>query len=196
MTQPATREPLFKPPGWDWAQAGEVGWWVRPEWRKRLIGPDGLRLEEWRRDGNLTTIKTGPHRVVYRADLPEGSVFVKHFLVPGWQEMIRQWLRRGKGRNEGRRALRLAGIGIPTITPIALGEQRKRKFLLENYLITPAIVDTIPLNEFVEQTLPHLDPTPPGEDPPDFGEVARRDDGPSSTRPGSPIRISIPATSS
>ncbi len=138
-------------------QAGEVGWWVRPEWRGSLIGPDGLRLEEWKRTGNLTTIKTGPHRVVYRADLPEGSVFVKHFLVPGWREKLRQWLRRGKGRNEGRRALRLAGIGIPTITPIALGEQRKRKFLLENYLITPAIVDTIPLNEFVELTLPQLD---------------------------------------
>ncbi len=152
------REPLFKPPGWDWTRAGEVGWWVRPEWRDALIGPDGLKLDQWLAEGRLATIKTGPHRVVYRADLPEGTVFVKHFLVPGWKEKLRQWFRRGKGRNEGRRALRLAGIGIPTITPIALGEQRKRKFLLENYLITPAIEATVPLNEFVETVLPRFEP--------------------------------------
>lgn len=150
-------EGLFRPPHWDWAKAGEVGWWVRPEWREALIGPDGLRIDEWRAAGRLTTVKTGPHRVVYRADLPQGTIYIKHFLIPGWREMVRQWLRRGKGRNEGRRALSLAGIGVPTITPIALGEQRKRSFLFENYLITPAIPDTLPLDEFVETRLPTFD---------------------------------------
>lgn len=151
-------EPLFRPPAWRWSRAGEVRWWVRPEWSDALIGPDGLRLDEWRRGGRLAVIKTGPQRVVYRADLPQGSVFVKHYLVPSWREMLRQWFRRGKGRNEGRRALKLAGIGVPTITPIALGEQRKRNFLFENYLITPAIPDTIALDEFVEVHLPKLAP--------------------------------------
>src|SRR4051812_2229870 len=84
-------EALFTPPHWDWSKAGEVGWWVRPEWRDALIGPDGLRIAEWRAQGRLATIKTGPQRVVYRADLPEGSVFVKHYLIPSWREMIRQW---------------------------------------------------------------------------------------------------------
>jgi serine/threonine protein kinase len=151
-------EALFKPPHWDWSKAGEVGWWVRPEWREALIGPDGLRIEEWRASGQLVTVKTSPQRVVYRAELPTGAVFVKHYLIPGWREMVRQWLRRGKGRNEGRRALSLAGIGVPTITPIALGEQRKHRFLFENYLITPAIPDTLPLDEFVETRLPTFDP--------------------------------------
>src|SRR5215210_2248263 len=73
----------FEPPGWEWAQAGDVGWWVRPGWRSVLLGPAGLRLEEWRRQGRLTTVKTGPHRVVYRIDLDEGAVYIKHFLVPG-----------------------------------------------------------------------------------------------------------------
>ena len=50
--------------------------------------------------------------------------------------------------------MHLASIGVPTITPVALGEQRKRKFLFENYLVTPAISDTIPLDEFVERRLP------------------------------------------
>ena len=44
-------------------------------------------------------VKSGPHRVVYRVDLPEGSVYIKHYLVPDYRAMFRQWFRRGKGRN-------------------------------------------------------------------------------------------------
>ena len=119
-----------------------------------LIGPEGLKLNEWRESGQLAIVKQGPHRVVYRADLPTGSVYVKHYLVPNGRAILRQWFRRGKGRNEGKRARTLAAAGVPTITPIALGEQRKHQFLLENYLITPAIDDTIPLDTFVESELP------------------------------------------
>src|SRR3954453_1152484 len=151
-------ERLFEPPAWRWARAGDVGWWVRGDWERALLGPEGLRLDEWRRDGRLTVVKTGPHRVVYRADLPEGAVYVKHFLVPGFRAKVRQWLRRGKGRNEGRRTRHLSAIGVPTITPIALGEQRKRRFLFENYLITHAIPEAIPLDEFVERRLPQWSP--------------------------------------
>jgi tRNA A-37 threonylcarbamoyl transferase component Bud32 len=153
---PADR--LFEPPAWQWRQADDVGWWVRGDWQETLIGPNGLRLEEWRSEGRLTVVKTGPQRVVYRVDLPQGTIFIKHFLVPGLRARLRQWLRRGKGRNEGRRTRYLAAIGVPTITPIALGEQRKRFFLFENYLITPAIRDTVPLNQFVEQALPDWPP--------------------------------------
>jgi tRNA A-37 threonylcarbamoyl transferase component Bud32 len=145
---------MFGPPEWQWAQAGDVGWWVRADWQRVLLGPNGLRLDEWRDQGRLTVVKKGPHRVVYRADLPEGALYVKHYLVPGWRAKVRQWLRRGKGRNEGRRTRYLDAIGVPTITPIALGEQRKRKFLFENYLITPAIPDALPLDKFVERQLP------------------------------------------
>ncbi|HWE40834.1 MAG TPA: lipopolysaccharide kinase InaA family protein [Isosphaeraceae bacterium] len=149
---------MFREPEWDWAEAGDgaTGWWVRPSWRATLLGPEGLRLEQWRREGRLATIKAGPHRVVYRADLDEGPVFIKHYLVPDFRSKVRQWVRRGKGRNEAKRAVRLAALGIPTITPIALGERRKRKFLLENYLVTPAIPETVPLDEFVQRRLDEL----------------------------------------
>jgi tRNA A-37 threonylcarbamoyl transferase component Bud32 len=152
--QPPTKP--FRLPEWDWAQSGDVGWWVRPEWRETLLGPGGLRLDEWRAQGALAVIKKGPNRVVYRVDLPGASVFVKHYLVPDYRSMFRQWFRRGKGRNEGKRAIRLAATGMPTITPLALGERRKRKFLLENYLVTDAIPETVPLDEFVERVLPCL----------------------------------------
>jgi len=150
----ATRAPrMFQPPEWQWAQAGEVGWWIRGPWQETLLDKNGLRLEQWRKEGRLQTVKSGPHRIVYRADLPEGTIYVKHYLVPDYRAMFRQWFRRGKGRNEGKRSAVLDSIGIPTIHPIALGEQRRRRFLFENYLITWEIPGTIPLDEFLEQQL-------------------------------------------
>jgi tRNA A-37 threonylcarbamoyl transferase component Bud32 len=144
---------MFKPPDWEWSQFGDVGWWSRDGWGETLLGSEGLRLEDWREEGRLTTIKAGPHRVVYRVDLPQGTIYVKHFLVPDWRATLRQWVRRGKGRNEGKSTQHLASIGVPTIVPIALGERRQRKFLFENYLVTLAISSATPLDEFVERHL-------------------------------------------
>lgn len=153
-TDQGRRPCVFEPPAWSWSKANDTGWWVRADWAQALL-PDGhLPLEEWKASGLLTTVKRGPHRVVYRADLPEGSVYVKHFLVPNFRAKARQWFRSGKGRNEGRRAAKLEAIGVPTITPVALGERRVRRFLLENYLVTKEIAHTLPLDEFVERRLP------------------------------------------
>ncbi len=147
---------MFKPPEWEWTSFGKIGWWVRANsgWRDSLLGPEGLRLEEWREAGWITTVKSGPHRIVYRAELPKGVIYIKHYLVPNRRAILRQWVRRGKGRNEAKRSLQLATIGVPTIWPIALGEQRKRKFLFENYLVTPEIAEAIPLDEFAMEQLP------------------------------------------
>jgi serine/threonine protein kinase len=145
---------MFKPPEWEWTGFGEVGWWSRDGWGDLLLGPEGLRLDEWREAGRVTTVKSGPHRIVYRVDLPRGAIYLKHFLVPNWRSTIRQWVRRGKGRNEGKRSQQVTTIGVPTITPVALGEQRKRKFLFENYLVTLAITAATPLDEFVVDQLP------------------------------------------
>ncbi|WP_165235460.1 lipopolysaccharide kinase InaA family protein [Aquisphaera insulae] len=147
---------MFKPPEWAWAESGGVGWWFRGPWRDALLGPEGLRLEQWRAEGRLSVVKSGPHRIVYRADLPEGAIFIKHYLVPDYRAMLRQWFRRGKGRNEGKRSELLQSIGVATIFPIALGERRKRKFLLENYLVTWEIAGAVALDEFLEFRLHEL----------------------------------------
>jgi tRNA A-37 threonylcarbamoyl transferase component Bud32 len=146
---------LFEPPGWRREWLRDVVWWVRSDWRDALLGPTGLRLDEWRRQGRLTVVKRHAYRVVYRAELDQGAVYLKHYLVPGLRAKLRQWLRRGKGRNEGRRARYLNALGVPTITPVALGEQRKGGFLLENYLVTHAISESLSLQEFLEKRLPH-----------------------------------------
>ena len=62
---------MFKPPDWQWRQGPDVGWWFRDGWDQVLLDENGLRLEEWREAGILTTVKSGPHRIVYRARLPE-----------------------------------------------------------------------------------------------------------------------------
>ncbi len=145
---------VFCPPAWRWSKADDTGWWVRADWSSALLEDGRLKLDEWKKSGRLTTVKRGPHRVVYRADLAEGPVYVKHFLVPNFRAKARQWFRSGKGRNEGRRAAKLEAIGVPTITPVALGERRVRKLLFENFLVTKEIPDTLPLDEFVEHELP------------------------------------------
>ena len=117
-------------------QAPRVG--VVAAGRRRLV--DSRRLgarcfwgrtdSAWRtgaRDGRLATVKSGPHRIVYRAELPEGTIFIKHFRVPDLRATLRQWVRRGKGRNEGRRSAHLAEIGVPTIRPDRLGRKAEAK---------------------------------------------------------------------
>jgi serine/threonine protein kinase len=161
-TEHGPRPCVFEPPAWNWSKSDDTGWWVRADWASALLLEGRLPLDEWKRTGRLTTVKRGPHRVVYRADLPEGSVYVKHFLVPNFRAKARQWFRSGKGRNEGRRAAKLEAIGVPTITPVALGERRVRHLLLENYLVTKEIANTLPLDEFVERRLPLMPPARQG----------------------------------
>ncbi len=128
-----------------------------PDWKQALLGPRDTRLEEWRRgNGQLTVVKTGPHQVVYRADLPEGPSTSNTSSSPACGRNSASGFAAAKGGMRAGAPAMLAAIGVTTITPIALGEQRKRFVLFENYLITHAIPDTLPLDEFVENRLPQV----------------------------------------
>ena len=64
---------MFKPPDWEWSQFGDVGWWSRDGWGDVLLGATtACALTNGGSRAGLTTIKSGPHRVVYRVDLPAG----------------------------------------------------------------------------------------------------------------------------
>lgn len=129
-------------------------WRVDPAWIDAFVDDQGFRIDQWRAEGRLQVVKSSPYRVVYRADLDRGTVYVKHFLVPGLRTKLRQWFRRGKGWNECRHALELARLGIPTIQPLAIGEHRQGGFLLANYLITLGLEDSTSLQELYETGLP------------------------------------------
>ena len=83
--------------------------------------------------------------------------------MPNFRAKARQWFRSGKGRNEGRRAAKLEAIGVPTITPVALGERRVRRFLLENYLVTKEIPNTLPARRVRRASAPPDAARPPGD---------------------------------
>src|SRR5690606_29205336 len=50
----------------------QVTWECRPGLVQEFYGAEGLRLEQWRREGRVDVVKTGPHRTVYRLRLDSG----------------------------------------------------------------------------------------------------------------------------
>ena len=126
----------------------------RVGWRDILLGPDGLRLDEWRRTGSGSDVKAGPHRVVYHIELPEGAILYQALPGPGPPGDPPPVVPSRQGTQRGEASQQLATIGVPTISPLALGEQRKRGFLFENYLVTPAIADADPPRRVRRAELP------------------------------------------
>lgn len=139
---------------WPRFQSGSRTWRIDPAWVDDLADARGFRIEQWRAEGRLQVVKSSPYRIVYRANLDRGTVYVKHFLVPDVRTKLRQWFRRGKGRNECLHALELARLGIPTIRPLAIGETRRGGLLFENYLITLGLDGSTTLQEAYEVGLP------------------------------------------
>ncbi|HZT82378.1 MAG TPA: lipopolysaccharide kinase InaA family protein [Gemmataceae bacterium] len=136
---------------------GGIRWQVRPECREQLLGPGGLRLDEWLREGRARVVKHGPHRTVYRVDLPGLSCHVKHNRLANLRARLRELIRPSKARIEHERALAVAARGVPTITPLGVGESADGR-PGDSFLITRSLLDTEPLQAFLERTLPTFAP--------------------------------------
>lgn len=129
----------------------DVRWQMLRAWRGSLVGPSGLPLDVWQREGRVRVVKDGAHRTVYRVELPQGAVFIKHYRCPAWWDPLRNLWRASASRREFNKAIELQRRGIATIRPLALGEQFVRGGVQENFLITAAELQTVALNEFVER---------------------------------------------
>jgi len=139
---------------WTEVPAAGVRWWVTPELRETLIGPAGLRMDDWLREGRATVVKQGPHRVVWRVQLADGQIiYVKHNLLPDVRAWLRQLVRPSKSRMEFDRAVAVASRGVPTVEPLALGERRTILGACDSYLVTRALENTETLNSFLASTL-------------------------------------------
>ncbi len=95
----------------------------------------------------VTTIKSGPHRSVFRVDLPTGAVFLKHFKVSRWWEAVRDTLRGTQAAREARAAQRVAAAGIETIACAAVGAESRGPLVRDSYLVSHAIADVTPLDD-------------------------------------------------
>ncbi len=135
---------------------GGLRWEVADEFRDALLGPDGLRLTEWLDQGQARIVKHGPHRTVYRVVLPEVDCYVKHCRVHDARAWLREIVRPAKARGEYERCLAVAARGVPTVTPLAVGEAIGPS-PGDSFLITQTL-DAEPLGVFIEQTLPALEP--------------------------------------
>jgi tRNA A-37 threonylcarbamoyl transferase component Bud32 len=132
--------------------AGAFRWRLDPDFA-RLLGPTGIRLQDWLRTGQATVVKQGPHRVVYRILLDGATYYLKHNLIPDRITWARQLIRPNKAWREYRRAMDLAERGIPTAEPLAWGKAA----LLgkgESLLVTRGLEQTQSLQHFLEQVLP------------------------------------------
>jgi serine/threonine protein kinase len=138
---------------WVEVTAGSVRWQLLPECRDRLLGPGGLRLEEWLHAGQAQVVKHGPHRTVYQVHLPGLQFHLKHYRLMDTRAWLRQLARPPKARMEYDRALAVAARRIPTIMPLGLGEDYRNSGSGDSYLVTRSLDGTEPLNRFLETTL-------------------------------------------
>jgi tRNA A-37 threonylcarbamoyl transferase component Bud32 len=133
-----------------------VRWVVVSSFKDLFLDAGGLKLAEWLRDGHATVVKRGPHRMVYRVELPEVSFFVKQNRIPDARSWLRQLIRPAKACMEYRRVLAVAARGVPTVEPLAVGETDKWVGAGESVLITRSLPDTMQLNVFLETVLPGM----------------------------------------
>ncbi len=114
-----------------------------------LVDEQGLRLDEWQRTGLLDVVKDGPHRAVYRVELPTGALYLKHYKAAAWTTLVRNSLGHCAAIAEYRNAIRVAEAGVPTVTPVAIGWNRAGMTTGESFLAVRAIEDSQSLHEFV-----------------------------------------------
>jgi tRNA A-37 threonylcarbamoyl transferase component Bud32 len=141
----------------DFLTAG-VRWHLLPALaplRADLFDADGLRLGDWLADGRARVVKQGPHQAVCRVTLPGLDFYLKQYRVPDARAWLRGLLRPSKARLEFERARAVAGRGVPTVEPLALGEGRG-----VSYLLTRTLGGTVALHDFLELTLPAMPPRP------------------------------------
>ncbi len=136
--------------------AGGFRWAIEPSSQHLLLGPNGLRLDEWLSGGQARLLKSGPHRRVYRVALQDLTVYVKHNLLPDWRTWLRNLVRPSKARMELDRIQVLIRHDIPTVAPLALGEEQSFLGPGENFLITRALENVQQLNAFLARCLPML----------------------------------------
>jgi tRNA A-37 threonylcarbamoyl transferase component Bud32 len=118
------------------------------ELRCTLLDRGELRLDEWRWTGQLTTIKDGPNRAIYRVQLSSLDLHIKQYRPRGFRSRIREMLRTNKAQQEFQRAAEIRSRGIATPEPLAWGLERTGFGQSAGWLITRTMPGTSLLELF------------------------------------------------
>jgi len=135
---------------------GQVHWQAARGWRELLLGPQGLKLDEWLTQGRAQVVKHGPLRTIYRIDLAERAFFVKHVRCARLWQAGRNLLLASASRREYARAVEIARRRLPTISPVALGECRRHGLVHDNYLVTEAVPHACSWEQCAREMLPRF----------------------------------------
>lgn len=133
---------------------GDMRWQVVEDWQNELFVADESVVEQHLAQGRATVVKHGAQRTVYRVDLAQGSVFVKHHRCSALLAAGQQRLRGTASRREWTRARELSRRAIPTARPIAYGERQRSGMVSDHYFVTEAVQDAWPLDQFIDRILP------------------------------------------
>ena len=139
-------------------QNGAISWHLQPDWATRLLNQGGLPLKQWLESGQASIVKNGEHRTVYRVDLPDRSVYVKHYRCTSLARAGRTLVRASAARREFRKMQEVSRRHVPTVFPIGFGEMRRHGLVLDNYFVTEALAGAIPLDTCLEEYLPRYAP--------------------------------------
>jgi len=134
----------------------QVHWQVASGWRELLLGPHGLKLDEWLNQGRALVVKRGPLRTIYRVDLAERTFFVKHVHCTRLWQAGRNLLLASASRREYARAVEIARRSVPTVSPVAVGESRLLGLVHDNYLVTEAVPCACTWEHFTRELLPRF----------------------------------------
>ena len=97
----------------------------------------------------IETVKTGPHRTVYRLSLAEGRFYLKHFRIADGKALLQNIVRPSKAEIEWRAAKNIARFGLPTFEGVALGQLSRRGIIHDSFLVSREIPQAVPLDQFV-----------------------------------------------
>jgi tRNA A-37 threonylcarbamoyl transferase component Bud32 len=136
----------------------EARWQALTDWAPTLLGPDGLRLNQWRARGEARVVKHGPHRTVYAVELADRAFHVKHYRCNRTMHVARHLVRASSARREWRKATQVAGRGIPTVRPIACQEEIRHGIVTDSYFVSETLPGAYSLEQHAAQRLPGLSP--------------------------------------
>jgi tRNA A-37 threonylcarbamoyl transferase component Bud32 len=131
-----------------------AAWTIRAELAGQLLPALQLAVDNPVGEAPVETVKTGPHRTVYRLSLAAGEFYLKHFRVKNRRTLLLNALRPTKADLEWRAALRIASLGLPTFEPVALGQIRRGGLVADSFLVSRGIPLAIPLDEFAAKKFP------------------------------------------
>src|SRR5262245_23979540 len=145
----APRGPVSSGDAFVAVESDGVRWTVRGDLADELLPAIRAAVHGRPACGGAATVKTGPHRTVYRLALESGDFYLKHFRIADWKALLQNFVRPSKAEMEWQAAQNIAHLGLPTFEPVALGRRVHSGVVRDSFLVSRGIPEAVPLDEFV-----------------------------------------------